>query len=114
MEEPRLEPRSMGGEAPFIEQVSKLKLIRNAKGDTQIEVSVVAGTTQAEMDEIAHDEDVARRWPRLAQALINLGQNLSLIQRDLDDYLSGDMEITDDAGFERRALDMLARSTRGL
>ena len=52
MEEPRLEPRSMGGEAPFIEQVSKLKLIRNAKGDTQIEVSVVAGTTQAEMDEI--------------------------------------------------------------
>lgn len=34
------------------EQRSKIKLTRNAKGDTQIEVSIVQGTTVAEADEL--------------------------------------------------------------
>ena len=52
MEEPRLEPRSMGGEAPFIEQVSKIKVSLNAKGDPQWEISIVQGTSAVEMAEL--------------------------------------------------------------
>lgn len=59
MEEPRLDgpgvpPLSRGAttEAPFIEQVSKIKISLNAKQDAQWEISVVAGTTEAELAEL--------------------------------------------------------------
>lgn len=52
MEEPRLDgvPQRASNDAPFIEQVSKIKVSLNAKQDPQWEISIVAGTTA---DEIA-------------------------------------------------------------
>ncbi len=51
MEEPRLIPPP-AGEGFVQESKSSLKFIRNAKGDTQIEVKAVEGTTETEMNEI--------------------------------------------------------------
>ena len=46
------EPRLVANEGFVQESRSSLKFVRNAKGDTQIELKVVEGTTEDEMDEI--------------------------------------------------------------
>jgi hypothetical protein len=49
MEEPRLELPKQGSDAPFIEQVSKIKVTLNAKQDPQWEVSIVEGADPVEV-----------------------------------------------------------------
>ena len=46
------EPRLVANEGFVQESRSSLKFVRNAKGDTQIEVKTVEGTTMEEMQEI--------------------------------------------------------------
>jgi hypothetical protein len=51
--EPRLENAQRGGiDAPFIEQVSKIKVSLNSKQDPQWEVSIVQGATADEIAEL--------------------------------------------------------------
>ena len=53
---------------------------------------------------MAGDEEVARRWPALAAALEALSEPLYDIEQEIDWDLEGDSKITEDSAFERAAL----------
>jgi hypothetical protein len=72
--EPRLEgPEQRGSEAPFIEQVSKIKVSMNSKQDPQWEVSIVLGTTPDEVAEL-HSLAVAE-YRALQRDLLGIQNN---------------------------------------
>lgn len=50
-----------------VEQRSSIKAVRNAKGDAQFEIKVVAGTTEPELD--AMRQMAVRQYQALAQEL---------------------------------------------
>ena len=52
MEEPRLDGAPQRGSGEFDDQRSSVKYVRNAKGDTQVEVKVYDGSTREQMDDL--------------------------------------------------------------
>lgn len=61
-----------------------------------------------DLNDIADDPEVARRFPRLAKRLTALSSALHDVIHDLDWDLSFDQSIRDDAHFEESALSLLS------
>ena len=59
---------------------------------------------EACLDEVANDEEVRRRWPRLAQRMEDLGITFGEIIHDIDWAFSGDSSIQDDHVFETESI----------
>ena len=62
---------------------------------------------QDELQSIASDEEVVKRFPRLAHYLSDLAERLHGVIHDLDWDLSGDTHISNDLEFEQIALGVL-------
>jgi hypothetical protein len=62
---------------------------------------------------IKRDADLARRFPRLAVALAELGEHLRRIEREIDWDSTGVSRIEDDAEFEMLALGRLTVAASG-
>ena len=60
-----------------------------------------------ELQAVAEDTEVLRRFPHLARSLENLSDRLYWVIKALDWDLSGDTPIADDARFEHEALHSL-------
>jgi Flp pilus assembly protein CpaB len=58
-------------------------------------------------ESVATDVEVARRFPRLAATLRQVGETVKDVMHDLDYDLSGDSEIRDDKAFEQQAIDKI-------
>lgn len=58
--------------------------------------------------EVAQDEAVIKRFPKLSKVLDDLSDNLYQIEHDLDWDLSGDFYIENDEAWEKAALQLLA------
>lgn len=62
------------------------------------------------LQEIASDESVQRRWPRIAGAFNRLANALYAIEHDMDWDLCSDSAIENDGAWQAEAMDRLQRS----
>lgn len=62
---------------------------------------------QDNLEMLGEEEDVRRRFPQLAQLLVELAPILCRIEHDIDWDLSADCAIENDADFERQSLGQL-------
>jgi len=61
------------------------------------------------LDQIGNDSDVKKRFPKLSEILIKLGNTLYITEHTLDLDLSGDTIIKNDTEFENKTIKELEK-----